>query len=325
MLLADSYQRRFHYLRLSVTERCNFKCTYCLPNGYQKKDCEPDLSLAEIEILIQAFVKLGIRKVRLTGGEPTLRRDIIEIAQVLVAQRGIEEVALSTNGYRLSSIAGPLLRAGVSAINLSLDSLDPENFKAITGTGRLNQILAGLEQALSLGFQKVKVNLVLLRGQNSHELAFFQDWIRHRPISVRLIELMQTGENTLFFKQRHLSLDSIRQELIQTGWCLNPKKLTDGPAQVYSHPDYRGTIGLIAPYSPGFCEGCNRLRVTSKGALKLCLFGEKQESLRDCLGDISLQETLLQRVQTLVAGKPISHFLHDGRVGNTLNFSGIGG
>lgn len=325
MLLTDSYQRRFHYLRLSVTERCNFRCTYCLPNGYQKKDCELDLSLSEIDILIQAFVKLGIRKVRLTGGEPTLRRDIIEIAQMLSMQPGIEEVALSTNGYRLASIAGPLLRAGVSAINLSLDSLDPENFRNITGLGRLDQILTGLEQVLSLGFQKVKVNVVLLRDQNSHELAFFQDWIRNRPISVRFIELMRTGENTDFFKQHHVSMDAMRQELLQTGWHLKPKKLTDGPAQVYAHPDFLGTMGLIAPYSPGFCEGCNRLRVTSKGALKLCLFGDQQESLRDCLSDTSLQERLLNRVQDLVTAKPISHFLQDGQVGNTLNFSGIGG
>lgn len=325
MLLTDSHQRRFHYLRLSVTERCNFRCTYCLPDGYQKKDCESDLSLSEIDILMQAFVKLGIRKVRLTGGEPTLRRDIIEIAQMLSMQPGIEEVALSTNGYRLASLAEPLLRAGVSAVNLSMDSLDPENFRNITGFGKPDQILTGLEQVLSLGFQKVKVNVVLLRGQNSHELSFFQDWIRNRPISVRFIELMRTGENLDFFRQHHVSMSSIQQELLKTGWYLKSKKLTDGPAQVYAHPDFVGTIGLIAPYSAGFCEGCNRLRVTSKGALKLCLFGDQQESLRDCLSDISMQDRLLKRVQDLVTAKPISHFLQDGFVGNTLNFSGIGG
>lgn len=325
MLLADSYQRRFHYLRLSVTERCNFRCTYCLPNGYQKKDCEPDLSLSEIDILIQAFVKLGIRKVRLTGGEPTLRRDIIEIAQMLSMQAGIEEVAISTNGYRLNSIAGPLLRAGVRAINLSLDSLDKVNFEAITGYKKLDFILDGLERVLDFGFEKVKINLVLLRDKNNHELEAFQNWIRDKPISVRFIELMQTGENWAFFKKHHVSAASIREHLLQTGWLLKPKQLTEGPAQVYSNPDYLGTIGLIAPYSPGFCEGCNRLRITSKGALKLCLFGDNQESLRDCLVDASLQNILLRRVQDLVAGKSISHFLQQGHVGNTLNFSGIGG
>lgn len=325
MLLKDGYQRRFHYLRLSVTERCNFKCTYCLPNGYQKKSCEPDLSLSEIDYLIQGFVKLGIRKVRLTGGEPTLRKDIIEIAQMLSMQAGIEEVALSTNGYRLGSLAGPLLRVGVKAINLSLDSLDPANFQIITGFKKLDSILSGLNQVLDLGFEKVKINVVLLRDRNSHELELFQDWIRNRPISVRFIELMQTGENEVYFKKHHVSVNAIREQLIQTGWSIKPKKLTDGPAQVYGHPDYLGMIGLIAPYSPGFCEGCNRLRVTSKGALKLCLFGDSQESLRDCLSDISQQGALLKRVQTLVTGKAVSHFLQQGRVGNTLNFSGIGG
>ncbi len=325
MLLVDSYHRRFHYLRLSVTDRCNYRCTYCLPNGYQGSSPEPDLSLAEIEVLIKAFVRLGIRKVRLTGGEPTLRRDIVEIAQLIKQTQGIEEVALSTNGYRLRGLAKPLIDAGVKSVNISMDSLDGHIFKSITGIGKLEHVTEGFERVLEYGFEKIKVNVVLLKNQNAHELESFQEWVRTRPVSVRFIELMRTNNNQAYFTKHHLSLNSFREQLSNSGWSLKTKKLTDGPAQVFGHPDYMGSIGLIAPYSPGFCEGCNRLRVTSRGALKLCLFGEGESSLRAYLGDSLMQDQLVEKVRELVSQKPMAHFLHENRSGNTISFSQLGG
>ncbi len=324
--LVDQYQRKFSYLRLSVTDRCGFKCVYCLPNGYvAPPGKEPDLSSDEIRRLVTAFATLGVSKVRLTGGEPTIRRDIVELVHLISRIPGIKKTALTTNGSRLKELARPLHQAGLTAVNVSIDSLDRKRFSEITGTDRLEAVLAGVESALSAGFETVKVNAVLLRDWNDHEVAHFIEWVRDRPISVRFIELMRTGNQGDFFNYRHLTAGKIQLELLKSGWIQNVKHTTDGPAVVYRHPQYQGTMGLIAPYSRDFCKGCNRLRVSSTGGLRLCLFGEKDESLRPYLTDDSQHDELVARIQTLVMAKPISHHLHEGNYGNTWNLAGIGG
>ena len=324
--LVDSYERKFVYLRLSVTDRCNFRCVYCLPNGYEASGhIEPELSLEEVRRLVSGFVKLGVWKVRLTGGEPTVRRDIVELAQTVASVQGVRKIAITTNGNRLEELAIPLRKAGVTSVNISVDSLDKETFQKITGTDRFEQVLRSVDHALSAGFENVKINTVLLREKNDHELSNFIFWVRERPVSVRFIELMQTGKNRELFERRHLSGGTVQFELLRSGWTPLARKRDDGPAVVYHHPDYAGTIGIIAPYSQDFCKTCNRLRVSSRGALRLCLFGEKDESLRDCLTDDSGREELVARVRRLVLGKPISHFLHEGKYGNTWNLAGIGG
>jgi len=328
--LVDSHQRRFVYLRLSVTDRCNFSCAYCLPDGYSPESGSgetgsPELSLSEIERLVRGFARLGVSKVRLTGGEPTVRRDIVELARVVSSVQGIQKVALTTNGSRLPELALPLLRAGVSSINISIDSLEEERFREITGSTRFASILQSVDQALDAGFERVKVNAVLLKNRNDHELLSFMDWVRDRPISVRFIELMRTGTNAEYFNQNHLSAGVIRLELLKAGWTPTARGVTDGPAVVYRHPRYEGSIGLIAPYSQDFCTTCNRLRVTAQGALKLCLFGERDLSLRDLLQEDSQTEELASRIQALVLEKPLSHELHEGKYGNTRHFAGIGG
>lgn len=324
--LVDSYQRKFVYLRLSVTDRCNFKCIYCLPNGYQASpDQDPELNHDEITRLVRAFSKLGIKKVRLTGGEPTVRRDIIEIAERVNAIPGIQKLAITTNGYRLFELAKPLRDAGVRALNVSIDSLDRESFHRLSGTDRLEHILKGVDRALGLGFSDVKVNSVLMKESTEHELGRFMTWIKDKPITVRFIELMRTGKNTEFFEQRHLSGGVIQFQLLSTGWKQKPRLSDDGPATVYEHPDSVGKIGIIAPYSKDFCSTCNRLRVTSRGALRLCLFGEKDESLRPYLQRDSDAGDLTDRILELLKEKPIAHQLHEGKYGNTWNLSGIGG
>ncbi len=326
--LVDSHQRNFSYLRLSVTDRCNFRCIYCLPQGYVASDEmreSPELSVNEVRRLVHAFSRLGVTKVRLTGGEPTVRRDIVEIARAVASVEGIQKVALTTNGQRLSELALPLREAGVNAINVSVDSLDAQKFKKITGSSRHQEILRGVDVALKSGFESVKVNAVLLKDCNEGEVSGFMEWVRDRPISVRFIELMRTGKNGDFFGQRHLSAGVIQFNLLKSGWLPQKKETTDGPAVVYRHRDYEGSIGLIAPYSKDFCKGCNRLRVSSRAALRLCLFGDQDVSLRSYLGDDSLQEDLLERIQDLVLEKPISHYLHEGKYGNTWNLAGIGG
>lgn len=324
--LVDSYQRKFVYLRLSVTDRCNFRCVYCLPNGYEGPlSGEAELSVEEIRRLVSGFASVGVTKVRLTGGEPTVRRDIVEIAGAVASVNGIRKVALTTNGSRFENLAHPLRQAGVNAVNISVDSLDSKTFSEITGTNRFDEIMRGVERALTEGYENVKINAVLLRGSNDSELARFLDFVKERPVSVRFIELMRTGHNRQLFERRHLSGGEVQFELLKRGWQRVERKGDDGPAVVYSHSDYAGTIGIIAPYSTDFCKSCNRLRVSSRGDLRLCLFGEQDASLRDSIQHDSQQPELVARIRELLKEKPPSHYLNEGRYGNTWNLASIGG
>lgn len=333
MAIIDTLGRKFRYLRLSVTDVCNFKCVYCLPNGYPAKTpeegvlAENPLSIEEIGNLTSAFARMGFWKVRLTGGEPTVRRDIVEIAAAVSATAGVREVALSTNGYRLKALADPLLRAGVLAFNISVDSLDPVKFNRMTGMDRAGEVLVGVDRLLETPGVRIKMNAVLMRGLNDspEDLQQFMDWVRTRPVSVRFIELMRTGENPKLFSERHVSSGELRLRLLKSGWFPQERAEGDGPAIEFRHPDFLGSVGIIAPYSEGFCETCNRLRVNSRGALRLCLFGEGEQNLRDLLQSPAQQDELVTRVERLILRKAPSHSLHEGNYGITQNLSGIGG
>ncbi|MCA6058655.1 GTP 3',8-cyclase MoaA [Thalassolituus sp. ST750PaO-4] len=323
-MLTDRFARRFTYLRLSLTERCNFRCTYCLPEGNDCDTAESDLNIHEVRRLLTAFARLGTRKVRLTGGEPALRRDLSEIISLCKSVPGIEQVALTTNGYNLQKEISDWKKAGLDALNISVDSLDPAIFSRITGADRLHYILQGIDQALQLNFQKVKLNTVLLRQHNTDSLPGFLRFIKDRPVSLRFIELMRTNDNAGFYQEQHLSGEFIRQQLTEDGWQLQPKATTDGPALEYAHPDYAGRVGLIMPYSKDFCSSCNRLRVSSKGELFLCLFADEHQSLRELLqsDDPAPVEAFLQRA---IGGKEESHYLHQQRSGQTRHLAMIGG
>ena len=323
-MLTDRFARHFTYLRLSLTERCNFRCNYCLPDG---NDCDPgadDLTLSEIRRLVTAFARQGTRKVRLTGGEPALRRDLCDIIELCKTTPGIEQVALTSNGYNLKKSLSGWQQAGLDALNISVDSLDPAIFSRITGADRLHDILSGIDQALTMNFHKIKLNSVLLRQHNGQSLPAFLRFIRHRPLSLRFIELMRTNDNTRFYQQQHLSGDIIRQQLTADGWQLQPRSDTDGPALEYAHPDYAGQIGLIMPYSKDFCSSCNRLRVSSQAELFLCLFAEQHQSFRHLLqsDDSRAVEDFLQQA---IVGKKESHFLHQQNSGQTRHLAMIGG
>ncbi|MEK6578603.1 MAG: radical SAM protein [Bdellovibrionota bacterium] len=216
--LEDSHGRRFQYLRLSVTDACNFRCVYCLPNGFSKTTDEAPLSVSEIRNLVRAFVNMGFWKFRITGGEPTLRRDIVEIARTISEIPGVRKLAMTTNGYRLKELAHPLKAAGITALNISVDSLDAENFNRITGTKRFDEVMAGVRTAFDAGFKSLKINTVLLRGWNDFDLDRFLDWIKNVPISIRFIELMRTGDNKDLYEKRHLSGGEIQLKLFQQGF-----------------------------------------------------------------------------------------------------------
>ena len=323
--LQDLQGRKFPYLRLSVTDLCNFRCTYCLPDGCEDHNHKASLSLDEIRRLVTAFARVGVEKIRLTGGEPTLRKDFTEIVRTIKQVPGIKKIAMTTNGYKMDQRIGQWLEAGVDAINVSVDSLDPDTFKLITGHDRLQEILTGIQNGFAQGMSSIKVNAVAMKGVNDDKLDAFLAWVKDQPVTLRVIELMQTGENEAFFRQYHMPGSSIREKLLQKGWVRMVRSADAGPAQEFYHPDYQGKIGLIMPYSKDFCDDCNRLRVTSLGQLQLCLFAESGVELRDLLQADDQQPILLKRIQESLRLKEDSHFLDQGFTGNTQNLAQYGG
>lgn len=327
MLLTDGHGRQFPYLRLSLTDVCNFRCNYCLPDGYRcERGDASELSLPEISRLVRAFTSLGTRKIRLTGGEPTVRRDFTDIVHAVAGAPGLRTLALTTNGYRLAQNARTWHEAGVNAINISLDSLNPARFAEITGHDRHHEVMAGIDACVEAGYRSVKVNTVLMRGINDQELDGFLAFVRERPVSLRFIELMETRDRRAFFREHHVPSTTIRDRLVSLGWLPCVRLPDAGPAQEFAHPDHAGRIGLIAPYSKDFCANCNRLRVSSQGEMYLCLFGDGGgHSLRDLLADDDQHEVLVSHIRQLLAGKQAAHRLHEGIVGTTRNLAQIGG
>ncbi|WP_295802614.1 GTP 3',8-cyclase MoaA [uncultured Microbulbifer sp.] len=326
-ILQDGHGRRFYYLRLSVTDVCNFRCDYCLPDGYtQDKSAgqrPPDLSVAEARTVMHAFARLGTRKVRLSGGEPSLRKDLPELIQAASSTPGIQRVAVTSNGYKLPGVIDTWQQNGLDQLNISIDSLDPAEFARITGHHSLPKILTGIDRALALGVQ-TKVNAVLLSDGAQARLQQFLHWLKTTPVTLRFIELMQTGDNREYFASNHLRGAAIERQLIETGWQLLPRPIDAGPAREYVHPDYAGRIGLITPYSNDFCTSCNRLRVSAQGKLHLCLFSDTGLDLRQTIrtGDADL---LAEKVRDLIGNKEVSHYLQQGNTGGTQNLSIIGG
>lgn len=326
--LIDGFGRRFRYLRLSVTEVCNFRCTYCLPDGYRKSAGPAFLGVDEIGRLVSTFQRLGIEKVRLTGGEPTVRKDIGHIIARVADVPGIAKVAMTTNGWNLNRHVSSWRAAGLTNLNVSIDSLDGQAFTRLTGHDRLDQVVAGLDQALAIGVPTVKVNAVLLRDSLENGFSDFAEFVRDRPVAVRFIELMRTADNAAYFADQHVSGERLKTWLAQEGWSARVRASDDGPATEYEHRDFAGRIGLIAPYGAGFCDGCNRLRVTAQGLLRLCLFGQGGVSLRDLLaadaGD-GASDLLAGRIAQALTGKPLGHDLASGQAGDTRNLAQFGG
>ncbi|GAA5187006.1 GTP 3',8-cyclase MoaA [Ferrimonas gelatinilytica] len=323
--LQDRFGRRFHYLRLSITDACNFKCQYCLPNGYQPAGKSRFLNLDEIRRVLSGFARVGTRKVRITGGEPTLRKDFEAVLEQVAATPGVERIATTTNGYRLAEQAQTWFNAGLRQVNISIDSLEKDSFARITGDSRFDQVMRGLDRALEVGYDAVKVNVVLLKGLNGDQLPQFLRFIRQTPVDLRFIELMETGLHHDYFQAHHLSGTVIQKQLLAEGWRLDPRGADDGPALNYSHPDYAGRIGLIMPYSKDFCASCNRLRVSAIGKLHLCLFTEAGIELRDLLGAEEQQDALVARLHAALGQKEATHYLQDGNSGATPHLASIGG
>ena len=328
-MLKDTFGRKFPYIRLSITDVCNFKCGYCLPNGYQadKSDNRKFLNINEIKRLAKGLSELGVCKIRLTGGEPTVRKDFFDIVKILKNETGIKKVVITTNGYHLDQKAKSLVQSGLNGINISIDSLDRETFKNITGHDRLPEILKGIKDLQDLGFDNTKINAVLLKGINSSEKDFnsWSQFVKNNKIDFRYIELMQTGDNLDYFKKYHVSSSVFKNYLNKNKWIHQTLGKDAGPSLNYINPEFKGKFGVIAPYSKDFCKTCNRLRITSKGDLRLCLFGNTGISIRYLLQRDDQFEELKDLILKQLNFKKESHYLELGETGSTKNFSKIGG
>ena len=326
--MSDSFGRSFPYIRLSITDVCNFKCGYCLPNGYFKVENKPGfLNLDEISNLVAAFTKLGVSKIRITGGEPTVRKDFFEVLRNIKSEHKINNLVITTNGYKLNEIAEELIATGINGINISIDSLDRNKFKEITGKDRLPQILEGINILQNKGFKNIKVNAVLLKNIND-SLEEFQNWerfINNNEIDFRYIELMQTGDNLEYFKKYHTSAFIFKKYIESQDWKEISRISDAGPSINYVHSKLKGKFGIIAPYSKDFCSTCNRLRITAKGELRLCLFGNTGTNLRPYLQNHNQKDELIELILKQLRFKKESHYLETGNTGITPHLASIGG
>ena len=326
--LTDSFGRTFPYIRLSITDVCNFKCGYCLPNGYFKQENKPGfLTLDEISNLVSALSELGVSKIRLTGGEPTVRKDFFDILKNIKSKGKINNLVMTTNGYKLNQIADQLIKDGINGINISIDSLDRNKFKTITGHDRLPQILEGIKILQDKGFTNIKVNAVLLKNINDSEADFdsWEQFVQENAIDFRYIELMQTGDSLEYFKKYHVSASVFKNYLLKKNWNEVARVADAGPSINFVHSNYKGKFGIIAPYSKDFCKTCNRLRITAKGELRLCLFGNTGTDLRPLLQSPDQKNELKILILKQLNFKKESHYLELGDTGITPHLASIGG
>ena len=329
IMLKDTFGRKFPYIRLSITDVCNFKCGYCLPNGYIKdqSDNRKFLDINEIKRLAKGLSQLGVCKIRLTGGEPTVRKDFFDIVNILKNESGIKKVVITTNGYHLDKISKKISSSGLDGINISIDSLDRETFKKITGHDRLPEILKGIKNLQDLKFQNIKINAVLLKGVNDDQKSF-EDWsnfIKINKVNFRYIELMQTGDGMDYFKKYHTSAKVFRDYLNKNNWIHQTLGRDAGPSLNFINPEFKGKFGIIAPYSKDFCKSCNRLRITAKGDLRLCLFGATGINIRHLIQRDDQLEELKDLIAKQLNFKKESHYLELGETGLTNNLSSTGG
>lgn len=298
--MLDGEGRLIEYLRLSVTDRCNCRCTYCMPAGGVPMLGHRDiLSFEELTEVVAACAQLGVRKVRLTGGEPLVRRGLPELVRMIRAVPGVEELAMTTNATLLAPVAAELHRAGLDRLNVSLDTLDAARYAELTRGGSLEDALAGLAAARDAGFSHTKVNCVLMGGVNDADVPRLAELARTEPIDVRFIELMPMGPCAGWPKARFIPAETVLEAVPG----LEPLR-RDGVAELWHAPGWEGNVGLIRPMSHRFCDGCSRIRVTADGRLKPCLHSAAEIPLRGLHG-----EALLAELRRGIAAKPAYHHM----------------
>lgn len=330
--LLDGFARRIRYLRISVTDRCNYRCSYCMPEElgdqlvFQPRAAV--LTFEELERLVGVFARLGVRKVRLTGGEPTIRRGIVELVRRVRAVPGIDQVVMTTNGHLLADLAGPLAAAGLSAVNVSLDTLDPDRFAALTSRGELSRVLAGIDAAVAAGL-RVKTNAVALQGTNGDELVALCEDAWARGAVPRFIEHMPMSEGQLYAAEAELTSAQIRTALEATlGPLVASATAGDdpGPARYWQVAATGREVGIISAMTDHFCDDCNRLRLTATGDLHACLGHDDAISLRDVLRAGGTDDDVVRAIAASVTGKRAGHvFERSGAGAPHKHMIGIGG
>ncbi len=326
--LADAFNRPITYLRVSVTDKCNLRCVYCMPeSGLPWLRREELLSYEEIVAIVRAAAQVGVRTIRLTGGEPLVRRDLHRLVAGVNAIAGIDDIALSTNAVLLEEQLGPLLAAGLRRVNISLDTLRSDRFERIARRPGLDRVMRGIDAAIAAGLGPVKLNCVVMRGQNDDEIAEFAQITRERAVFVRFIEVMPVHENLDVQRDAYMSSDEILERVSAIGEIepvAGPPG--NGPARYFAFRGAPGAVGVISPLSHDYCERCNRVRLTADGRLRLCLFGDQHVDLRTPLRSGASTDELAELFRGSMAIKPERHHLRLGEASSRMRaFSEIGG
>lgn len=311
--LVDKFGRHIDYIRLSVTDRCDFRCVYCMTEDMTFLPRDQVLSLEELFQVAQAFTELGVRKIRLTGGEPMVRSGVMSLFEKLGTLPGLEELLLTTNGAQLDKYAQPLKAAGVNRINISIDSLDADRFKRISRVGKLDKVLQGIDAAIAAGFERIKLNSVIMRGYNEDEVLALADYAIERDIDIAFIEEMPLGEASDHDREETTCSNAWVREIIESKYDLaDSNDTTAGPSRYVSLQGKQTRIGFISPVTHNFCEDCNRVRVTVEGRLLLCLGNEHSVDLREILRnpDKSMDDLKLALVKSMDI-KPERHYFYE--------------
>ncbi len=326
--LVDGFGRTINYLRLSVTDRCNFRCIYCMSKNMTFLPRQQILSLEEMAFLSHAFVELGVNKIRLTGGEPLVRTNILSLVKKLGRMENLEELLLTTNGSRLEDFSNPLADAGLSRINVSLDSLKPKRFKAITRCGDLDQILRGIEKARQAGIKRIKINTVISRGENDDEILDLIRFVLENNLDISFIEEMPIGDIDGRNRRQSLVTSAEVRAMIGRDYELLPSTMESaGPSRYYQITGCDSRIGFISPNSHNFCDSCNRVRVTCEGRLLLCLGQEHSVDLRAVIrrypGDIDRLKNVI--IEGIALKPERHHFYHQDKPEIVRFMSATGG
>lgn len=311
--LVDKFGRQVDYVRLSVTDRCDFRCVYCMTEDMQFLPRKQILSLEELYTVARAFTELGVRKIRLTGGEPMVRSDVMSLIEQLGQLPGLDELLLTTNGAQLDKYAEPLRAAGVNRINISIDSLDSDRFKRISRVGKLEKVLQGIDAAIAAGFDRIRLNSVIMHGYNEDEIIPLTDFALDRGVDIAFIEEMPLGEASDHKREETTCNNDWVREVIESRYeLINSTVRTAGPSKYVQVVGHDSRIGFISPVSHNFCAECNRVRVTVEGRLLLCLGNEHSVDLRAILRDESRNfEDLKQALIASMDIKPERHYFYD--------------
>lgn len=323
--LRDTLGRKIDYLRISITDRCNLRCQYCMPNGVCAKSHHEILRYEEIARIVEAGTSLGITKVRITGGEPLVRLGVVDLVRQLRCIPQLAEISLTTNGIMLAPLAAELKAAGLDRVNISLDTLRRERYHAITQFDRFQDALDGIEAALQVGLTPVKINTVMMRGVNDDEIMNFVELSRQKPLHIRFIEYMPLGSQDGQI-ERFMSLEEVRERIAEKIELLPIPVRGNGPATSFKVADGEGTIGFIAPISHKFCDQCNRLRLTADGHLRPCLDNNMEINLRDDHGEIGDAHAIERKLRQAILAKPGQHHFYQAEeVCSERNMFQIGG